>query len=209
MGRWLTKMAAVRNILSNLTRFRVPLTISPYRFISTSVNFPLLFRTSLPMLAEPLKKKKKMDPAIVKAREEKKKRKIEKSIRRLEKNAKELKPIEELGIPLVLAKEQNLRTRKEKLSEEEQESNTLLLKSWSRYKYNQQLNENRMIDRITNSQQKALDQLKCISPELYLEAVQVDLQLVPFSASGPTRTPSLESYEPPDGEFVDTTPKWE
>merc|ERR1712136_278756 len=146
-----TKMAAVRNILSNLTRFRVPLTISPYRFISTSVNFPLLFRTSLPMLAEPLKKKKKMDPAIVKAREEKKKRKIEKSIRRLEKNAKELKPIEELGIPLVLAKEQNLRTRKEKLSEEEQGSNTLLLKSWSRYKYNQQLNENRMIDRITNS----------------------------------------------------------
>lgn len=46
-----------------------------------------------------------MDPAVIKAREEKKKRKIEKSIRRLEKNAKELKPIEELGIPLVLAKE--------------------------------------------------------------------------------------------------------
>ena len=56
--------------------------------------------------AEPLKKKKKMDPAIVKAREEKKKRRIEKSIRRLEKNAKELKPLEELGIPLSLAKGQ-------------------------------------------------------------------------------------------------------
>jgi len=161
------------------------------------------------MLAEPLKKKKKMDPAVIKAREEKKKRKIEKSIRRLEKNAKELKPIEELGIPLVLAKEKSLRTRKENLSEAEQESNTLLLKSWSRYKYNQQLDENRMIDRITNSQQRALDQLKCISPELYFEAIQMDLKLIPFSTVGPTRTPSLENYEPPDGEFVDVSPKWQ
>merc|ERR1712071_740288 len=206
MGK--TKMAVVRNILTSLTRLRVPLTISPYRFISTSINFPLLFRATLPMLAEPLKKKKKMDPAIVKAREEKKKRRIEKSIRRLEKNAK-LKPLEELGIPLSLAKGQNIRIRKETLSAEEQESNTLLLKSWSKYKYNQQLDENKMIDRITNSQQKALDQLKCISPELYLEAIQMDLKLVPFSASGPTRTPSLESYEAPDGEFVDVSPKWE
>merc|ERR1711973_188748 len=169
MGRWHFKMAAVRNIFSNLSRLRVPLSVTPHRFISTAISFPLLFRTSLPMLAEPLKKKKKMDPAVIKAREKKKKRKIEKSIRRLEKNAKELKPIEELGIPLVLAKEKSLRTRKENLSEAEQESNTLLLKSWSRYKYNQQLNENRMIDRITNSQQRALDQLKCISPELYCQ----------------------------------------
>ena len=123
--------------------------------------------------AEPLKKKKKMDPALLKAREEKKKRKLEKFIRRLEKNSKELKPMEELGIPLALTKERALRTRTVTISAEEQERNTLLLKSWSRYKYNQQLNENRMMDRITCSQQKALDQLKSISPELYIEAIQV------------------------------------
>lgn len=50
--------------------------------------------------AEPLKKKKKLDPAIIRAREERKKRKIEKQIRRLEKNAKQLKPLEECDLPL-------------------------------------------------------------------------------------------------------------
>lgn len=40
-----------------------------------------------------------MDPAIIKAREEKKKKKIEKAIRKLEKNARKLKPISECEIP--------------------------------------------------------------------------------------------------------------
>lgn len=43
-----------------------------------------------------------MDPAIIKAREERKKKKIEKQIKKLEKSARQLKPIEELEIPLVL-----------------------------------------------------------------------------------------------------------
>lgn len=47
-----------------------------------------------------MKKKKKMDPAILKAREERRKRKIEKQIRKLEKNAQQLKPIDEMEIPL-------------------------------------------------------------------------------------------------------------
>ena len=37
----------------------------------------------------------------------------------------------------------------------------------------------------------------------------MDLKLVPFSAFGPTKTPSIENYESPDGEFVDVSPKWE
>lgn len=47
-----------------------------------------------------MKKKKKIDPAIVKAREERRRKKIEKQIRRLEKNARQLKPIEEIEPPL-------------------------------------------------------------------------------------------------------------
>ena len=50
--------------------------------------------------AEPLKKKKKIDPAIIKHREERKKKRLEKQIRRLERHARQLKPIEELEIPL-------------------------------------------------------------------------------------------------------------
>lgn len=55
--------------------------------------------------AEPMKKKKKIDPAIVKAREDRRRKKLEKQIRRLEKNARQLKPIDELEVPLHLIDE--------------------------------------------------------------------------------------------------------
>lgn len=49
-----------------------------------------------------MKKKKKMDPAIVKAREDRRRKKLEKQIRRLQKNARQLKPIDELEVSLDL-----------------------------------------------------------------------------------------------------------
>lgn len=52
-----------------------------------------------------MKKKKKLDPAIIKAREEKKRKRLEKQIRKLEKGAKQLKPIEECEVPLSLLDE--------------------------------------------------------------------------------------------------------
>lgn len=55
--------------------------------------------------AEPLRKKKKMDPAILRQREERKKRKIEKQIRRLEKNSSQLKNLEEVEVPYQLVEE--------------------------------------------------------------------------------------------------------
>lgn len=42
---------------------------------------------------------------VIKAREERKKKKIEKQIRRLEKNARQLKPIDECEVPLQLLDE--------------------------------------------------------------------------------------------------------
>ena len=75
------------------------------RYINTSSN-PLFFRNTTVLFAEPLKKKKKLDPQVVKQREERKRKKIEKQIRRLEKNARQLKPIDELEVPLNLLDEQ-------------------------------------------------------------------------------------------------------
>lgn len=43
-----------------------------------------------------------MDPAVVKAREDRRRKKLEKQIRRLEKNARQLKPIDDLETPLEL-----------------------------------------------------------------------------------------------------------
>lgn len=51
------------------------------------------------LYAEPTKKKRRIDPAIVKAREDRRRRKIEKAIRKLEKNARQLKPIDENELP--------------------------------------------------------------------------------------------------------------
>lgn len=59
--------------------------------------------------AEPLKKKRRLDPAILKAREERRKKKIAKQIRKLEKNSQQLKPIDECEIPSVLLKADSLK----------------------------------------------------------------------------------------------------
>ena len=52
-----------------------------------------------------MKKKKKMDPQVIKAREERKKKRIEKTIKKLERNTKQLKPLEEIDLPINLQKE--------------------------------------------------------------------------------------------------------
>nr|CAD7413138.1 unnamed protein product [Timema cristinae] len=62
-------------------------------------------KTAPSEIAEPLKKKKKLDPAILKQREDRKRKKIEKQIRRMEKNVRQLKPIDELEVPIKLIDE--------------------------------------------------------------------------------------------------------
>merc|ERR1719341_758012 len=60
------------------------------------------------------------------------------------------------------------------------------------------------LDRKLIAQQEALDQLRQESMELYLEACQIDPDLVPFTAKGPTLTPPIKDYIQ-DGEFKDVT----
>lgn len=59
------------------------------------------------------------------------------------------------------------------LSAEALEQRALLFKKWSAYKLQKHLNDVRMLDRIEFAQQRALDELKKESEELYQEAVQV------------------------------------
>lgn len=73
--------------------------------ISGLVENARCIATTPVLLAEPLKKKKKLDPAIIRQRDERKRKKLEKQIRRLEKNSRQLKPIDELEVPLELLDE--------------------------------------------------------------------------------------------------------
>lgn len=178
--------------------------------VNLHTSSDLLFRNTPILFAEPLKKKKKLDPAIVKQREERKRKKLEKQIRRLEKNARQLKPIDELEVPLNLIDEKNVRTRHlPVLTAEEQERRILLNKKWAAYKNQEKLSDYKLLDKLVNAQNKALEELRFESEELYQEAIQIDPALVPFKAVGPVSTPPIKSYESPDGDYTDISKKWE
>ncbi|XP_011162650.1 39S ribosomal protein L40, mitochondrial isoform X2 [Solenopsis invicta] len=199
---------SILNLLPALSRLSVR-AISSIRNISTCTN-PLYFRVSSMLLGEPLKRKKKLDPAIIRAREERRKRKLEKQIRRLEKQAKQLKPVFELEIPSKLIEERNQRLRKlPPISKEEEEARILLQKDWNRYKSQQSMANVQAVDSILYSQQRALDELRMESEELYQEAIQLDLGLLPYTAKGPLKTPVIKNYDSPDGEYTNLTRKFD
>lgn len=158
--------------------------------------------------AEPLKKKKKLDPAIIRAREERRKKKLEKQIRRLEKNARQLKPIVECEVPLTLLDQKLERQRSIVHTPEILEARAILEKKWASFKRKQLLEDLQAIDRIMFYQQKALDELRKESEELYQEAIQIDFHMVPFTTVGPVETPPIEGYEVPDGDYQDVSTKW-
>lgn len=55
------------------------------------------------------------------------------------------------------------------------EERILLEKKWSLYKQNQHVKDIQMLDKLMFSQQKALDELRNESEELYQAAIQVPL----------------------------------
>ncbi|CAG4954299.1 unnamed protein product [Parnassius apollo] len=170
----------------------------------------LQFRITDQLWAEPMKKKKKMDPAIIKAREDRRRKKLEKQIRRLEKNARQLKPIDEVEVPLHLMDQMGKRKRTPvQLSAEEVEARALLQKEWARYKREEHIANVAQIDRIMAAQRRALDMLYEESEDLYNEAIVPDLQFIPYTISGPVATPPIKNYDSPDGEYVDVSKKWD
>ncbi|XP_036342739.1 39S ribosomal protein L40, mitochondrial isoform X2 [Rhagoletis pomonella] len=174
---------------------------SSLRKVSTT-SVSLVYLT--PMLcAEPLKKKKKLDPQIIKQREDRRKKKLEKQIRRLEKNARQLKPIEELEAPLTLLDE------KDTLRDEEIETRALLNKKWAKYKHHEKLLDFQNIDRLIQSQNRALEELRKESEELYQEAILKDITLLPVNVKGPVETPPIKNYVSPDGDYINEANKWD
>ncbi|XP_022817740.1 39S ribosomal protein L40, mitochondrial [Spodoptera litura] len=168
------------------------------------------FKITDQLWAEPMKKKKKIDPAIVKAREERRRKKLEKQIRRLEKNARQLKPIDEMEVPLELLDNFSKRKRPQpKLSAEVIEARALLQKDWARYKKEEYMANVAQVDRIMGAQRRALEKLLEESEDLYNEAIMPDLQLIPYEVSGTVATPAIKDYATPDGEYFDVSKKWD
>ncbi|KAL4121600.1 hypothetical protein QTP88_014082 [Uroleucon formosanum] len=179
------------------------------RSIST-YGGPLLFRSSVPMFAEPLKKKKRLDPQILKAREDRKRKKIEKSIRKLEKVSKTLKPIDEVQLMASLSIELDIRQRPIVVhSNDKLEEQMVAAKAWSKYKHDEHFFNLQVINNLEYSQQRALNELREVSEDLYLAAVDIDESLLTYQLNGPVETPPIENYQSPDGEYIDISKKWE
>ncbi|KAL0269671.1 UNVERIFIED_CONTAM: hypothetical protein PYX00_007321 [Menopon gallinae] len=174
-----------------------------------SHSSPLAFNLTPCLMSMPLKKKKRMDPAIIKTRIEKKVRKINKEIRQLEKLQKPLKPIEEILPPRVLEKEMALRKREvPERSDNDKQERFKLFKEWACLRLQESHFENGEIQERVLSQKTALEELKKESMELYLAAIKIDTNLIPFTYKGPSMTPPIKGYRSPDGEYLDKSINW-
>lgn len=87
----------------------------------------------------------------------------------------------------------------------EQERRDLLLKSWAAYKAQENLKDLKILDKLMLSQEKALDELRFESPELYEQAIMPDIDMVPYVVKGPVNTPPIKNYTYVDGDYVNTT----
>ncbi|XP_021568860.1 39S ribosomal protein L40, mitochondrial isoform X2 [Carlito syrichta] len=152
------------------------------------------------MRAEPLRKKKKVDPKKDQAAKDR----LKKRIRKLEKASQELIPIEDFITPVKFLDKTRQRPQVE-LSFEERERRALLLKRWSLYKQREHEIERDAIGVMLDAQQEALEELRLESPELHTEAIKRDPSLFPFEREGPDYTPPISNYQPPEGRYNDIT----
>ncbi|XP_078581830.1 large ribosomal subunit protein mL40-like [Branchiostoma floridae x Branchiostoma japonicum] len=160
-----------------------------------------LVNTLVPTRASHLRKRKRVDPKIEQAREAR----LKKKIKRLMKKDKEMLEIEDFYVMPSLMEQ--IRERPAvRVSAEEQERRAALEKEWARFRRQQHVAEEAAISAMVTSQQRALQELRAESEELFQQAVQVDPLLIPYQSVGPTETPPITAYDPPDGKYVDLTP---
>ena len=130
----------------------------------------------------------------LKAKEERRRKRLAKALRKMEKKERLPKPLIECEVPIQLHKERAERLRTVNVSPEEEEARVLHMKAWARYLYSRNHNEVWEQDRILISQQAALEELKKESVALYDAAIQFDPDLVPFSFKGPVSSPPIKNY---------------
>lgn len=166
----------------------------------TSIFVPAMtLRTTTPLSALP-KKKKKVDPK----REQLARERLKKKLKRMEKTAPELIPIEDFVKPDQFKDVETPRSAPV-ISFDESERRALLLKEWSRYKQKQHMAEKKAVESALEAQRNALEELRLSSSELYYEALKPDSSLFPFTHNGPAYSPPKRNYEAPDGRYHDIT----
>lgn len=158
-------------------------------------------------LAEPPRKKRRIDPALLKLRVERKMRKAEREINRIEKAPRH--PIPLLEMELNPSEMRELKQR----PDHEPVENPLMIKAaqnlWCMYRTRQNQLEQRSLKKVWKAQEHALETLKLIDQDLYDRTVAVDEFLVPYTSNNIKKeTGPNPDYTPPDGFIKDTTREW-
>lgn len=71
------------------------------------------------------------------------------------------------------------------------------------------LKDFKILDKIIHAQTKALQELRFESEELFQQAIQPDMDMIPFTARGPVQTPPIKGYAFIDGDYHDITKKFD
>ncbi|XP_013925811.1 PREDICTED: 39S ribosomal protein L40, mitochondrial [Thamnophis sirtalis] len=138
------------------------------------------------------------------AMEDSSKQRLKKKIRKLERAAQELVPIEDFIIPFKFMDEKRVREAAP-LSLDEREKRAKLLKQWAAYKQRQDKAEMDTMKTLIAAQEQALRELRLESEELYQAAILRDDCLFPFDRPEPLHTPPQATYEAPEGKCNDLT----
>lgn len=86
------------------------------------------------------------------------------------------------------------------LPKEVKDQRFLLTKEWSRYQMQLEVQRRHFLQGVVQSREKALRELKRASSSLYAKALELNSELFPWECQGPTETPPIPSYTPPDPE---------
>lgn len=173
-----------------------------------SFNLRPLSTTPCYAMSAPARKQRVVDPAALRAKEDKRKRRMEKALRKMERKERAARPLFELEVPKSILQEPERRQRSIHLTEEIEDERYYAFKDWSRYCKQRYRNEIRQIDKSILAQKAALEQIRLLDQDLYRQAIALDTSLMPYAAKGPLYTPPIEDYIQ-DGEYEDVTQKFE
>lgn len=152
-----------------------------------------------------MKAKKRIDPQILLQRENRKRKRIEKQIKSMEKLGRKMKPIEETEVERAVFKDTTRKRQVSQLKRNEEDEEFFLKKEWANYMANQHRIQMEQLKRALKSQEIALKELKKDNIDLYNKAIQLDTTMLPFTRDGPVQTPPNKIYEPPEGDYNDVT----
>ncbi|XP_022326672.2 large ribosomal subunit protein mL40-like [Crassostrea virginica] len=170
---------------------------------------PQYFHESTILNAMPMKRKVKIDPRIIQEQEQRKRRKYDSQLAKLDRQERTLKPVDEYDSQRRLRRVASERTRETvELSREEILRRIHLEKRWCTHTHNQYRQLCLRINLATKAAAEALAELRKVSEKLYVQAIQENPDLLSYSKSGPTLTPPIKDYPFPDGEYNDVTKQW-